>query len=146
MVVVTNQPVIARGDCTEAGLRAIHDKMESQLGAAGAFVDAIYYCPHHPDKGFAGERPELKFRCGCHKPATGLITQACEELCLDPGRSWFIGDSETDMLTAQSAGLPFVLVATGHAGRGNLKSGVPEMVAASVSDAADFILARWRPE
>ena len=146
VVVVTNQPVIARGDCTEAGLREIHDKMESGLGDAGAFVDAIYYCPHHPDKGFAGERPELKIRCDCRKPAIGLVTQACRDLNLDPARSWFVGDSETDLLTARNAGLPFVLVDTGHAGRGAMQAGVPEFVAASVSEAADFILGRRSPQ
>jgi histidinol-phosphate phosphatase family protein len=146
VVVITNQPVIARGDCSEDDLRKIHNKMESQLGEAGAFLDAIYYCPHHPDKGFAGERPELKFECACRKPAIGLIEQACEGLNLDLAGSWFIGDSETDILTAKWAGLPFVLVDTRHAGRNELKSGVPEQVVASVNEAAEFILARRRAE
>jgi histidinol-phosphate phosphatase family protein len=146
VIVITNQPVIARGDCSEEDLRKIHDKMDSQLGEAGAFVDAVYYCPHHPDKGFAGERPELKIHCACRKPAIGLIKEACEDLNLDLSGSWFIGDSETDMLTAKKAALPFVLVDTGHAGRNELKSGVPEQVVASVNEAADFILARRRTE
>jgi histidinol-phosphate phosphatase family protein len=64
-VVVTNQPVIARGDCTEIELEHIHNKMETLLGEQGAYVDGIYHCPHHPDSGYAGERPEYKIHCVC---------------------------------------------------------------------------------
>jgi histidinol-phosphate phosphatase family protein len=113
VVVITNQPVIARGDCTERMLREIHNKMETELGEARAFVDAIFYCPHHPDSGFADERTELKIDCSCRKPSTGLITRACAEMNLDLSRSWLIGDSCTDVRTARNAGVPSILVETG---------------------------------
>ena len=67
-IVVTNQPVIARGEVSLEELDNIHNKMETLLGESGAYVDAIYYCPHHPDKGFEGERPEYKKVCDCRKP------------------------------------------------------------------------------
>ena len=96
-ILATNQPVVARGDCTEAELRVIHNKLETLLGAEGAFLDAIYYCPHHPHGGFAGERAELKIDCKCRKPGTGLIEQAVSEWTIDLRRSWLIGDSTSDI-------------------------------------------------
>ena len=66
-IVVSNQPVIARGEVTEDGLDVIHNKMETILGNNGAYIDEIYYCPHHPDSGFDGEIPELKIKCGCRR-------------------------------------------------------------------------------
>ena len=96
-IVVTNQPVIARGDCTWEELQTIHDKMETELGKAGAFVDAIYVCPHHPDKGFEGERPEYKHECNCRKPAPGLLLQAAMDFNIDLSQSIMIGDGERDV-------------------------------------------------
>lgn len=95
-IVVTNQPVIARGDCTWEELQQIHDKMETELGKEGAFLDAIYICPHHKDKGFEGERPEYKFDCECRKPKPGLLLQAAKDFNIDLSQSVMIGDSERD--------------------------------------------------
>lgn len=103
-IVVSNQPVIARGECTFEELRAIHDKMETLLGKEGAFVDAIYYCPHHPDKGFEGERPDYKFDCNCRKPKPGLLLQAACDWNIDLSQSYMIGDSERDIEAGHSAG------------------------------------------
>lgn len=96
-IVATNQPVIARGDCTWEELQQIHNKMESDLGKKGAFLDAIYICPHHKDKGFEGEKPEYKFDCECRKPKPGLLYQAAKEFNIDLKKSYIIGDSETDI-------------------------------------------------
>lgn len=96
-IVVTNQPVIARGDCTWEELQDIHNKMETKLGKEGAFVDAIYICPHHKDKGFEGERPEYKFDCECRKPKPGLLFQAAKDFNIDLFQSIMIGDSESDV-------------------------------------------------
>ena len=103
-IVVSNQPVIARGDCTFEELQTIHDKMETLLGKEGAFVDAIYYCPHHPDKGFVGERPTYKIDCGCRKPKAGLLQQAAKEWNIDLSESYMIGDSDRDMQAGNTAG------------------------------------------
>lgn len=103
-IVVTNQPVIARGECTWEELRAIHDKMETELGRDGAFIDAIYVCPHHPDKGFDGERPEYKKDCDCRKPKPGLMLQAAKDLNIDLSLSYMIGDSERDIEAGRNAG------------------------------------------
>lgn len=103
-IVITNQPVIARGDCTWDDLQAIHDKMETELGKAGAFIDAIYACPHHPDKGFEGERIEYKHECDCRKPAYGLLRQAAKDFNIDLSQSYMIGDSEKDVEAGRRAG------------------------------------------
>ena len=103
-IVVTNQPVIARGEVTEDHLREIHNKMETLLGQEGAYVDAIYYCPHHPDKGFEGEIPELKIDCDCRKPKPGMILQAAKDFNIDLENSWMIGDGENDIRAGTAAG------------------------------------------
>ena len=104
-IVVTNQPVIARGDCTWDELQMIHNKMETELGKEGAFLDAIYICPHHKDKGFEGERPDYKCDCDCRKPKPGLLIQAAKDFNLDLLRSIMVGDSDNDILAGQNAGL-----------------------------------------
>lgn len=103
-IVVTNQPVIARGECTWEELRTIHDKMETELGKTGAFVDGIYVCPHHPDKGFDGERPEYKKLCDCRKPNPGLLLKAAAFFNIDISQSFMIGDYENDVIAGQRAG------------------------------------------
>ena len=104
-IVVTNQPVIARGDCTFEELQTIHDKMETELGKVGAFVDAIYVCPHHTDKGFEGERPEYKCNCDCRKPKPGLLLQAAKDFNIDLSESYMIGDSHRDVEAGDNAGV-----------------------------------------
>ncbi len=103
-IVVTNQPVIARGDCTVEELERIHEKLETLLGQEGAYIDDIFYCPHHPDKGFAGERPEYKIACGCRKPRPGMLLQAAEKYNIDLAQSYMVGDDERDMEAGRQAG------------------------------------------
>ena len=78
-IVVTNQPVIARSEVSFEELEEIHNKMETLLGKEGAYLDAIYFCPHHPHKGYEGERPELKFDCDCRKPKPGMLLNAARK-------------------------------------------------------------------
>ena len=111
-VVVTNQPVIARGEVTYEQLRQIHYKMETLLGKEGAYLDGIYFCPHHPDQGYEGEIPELKIRCDCRKPNPGMLLKAAEDFNIDLTQSWMIGDSETDVLTGKNAGCNTALIGT----------------------------------
>lgn len=109
-IVVTNQPVIARGEVTVDGLQEIHNKMETMLGKEGAYLDGVYYCPHHPDKGFAGEVEELKIVCECRKPKAGLLLQAAQDFNIDLSQSWMIGDSENDVLAGKNAGCKTALI------------------------------------
>ena len=115
-IVITNQPVIARGECSFEELHNIHNKLKTLLGEKGAFVDDIFYCPHHPDKGFEGEVPELKFDCECRKPKTGMIDEAVDKYNIDLSKSYMVGDSTMDLELARNAGVKSVLVDTGFAG------------------------------
>lgn len=103
-IVVTNQPVIARGECSFEELQRIHDRMETELGREGAFIDALYFCPHHKDKGFAGERVAYKLDCDCRKPKPGLLLQAARDFNIDLGESIMIGDSARDVEAGRNAG------------------------------------------
>lgn len=103
-IVITNQPVIARGDCTFEELALIHEKMETELGKGGAFIDAIYFCPHHTDKGFPEERLEYKCECNCRKPKAGMFLQAAKDFNIDMSRSYMVGDSENDVKAGKNAG------------------------------------------
>lgn len=109
-VVVTNQPVIARGEVSFEELEVIHNKMETLLGKEGAYLDAIYFCPHHPHKGYEGERPELKFDCDCRKPKPGMLLKAALDFNIDLAQSWMIGDGENDVKAGQNAGCRTALI------------------------------------
>jgi histidinol-phosphate phosphatase family protein len=138
-VVVTNQPVIAKGFCDEAELQRIHNKLESLLGREHAFIDRIYYCPHHPEKGFPGERPELKIECECRKPKTGMIQKAVAELNIDLKQSWLIGDTTTDLQTAKNAGIKSILVRTGAGGRDGKFDAPPDFVCNDLRQAVEIL-------
>ena len=116
-IVVTNQPVIARGEVTVSQLEEIHNKMETLLGLEGAYIDAIYYCPHHPHKGYEGEIPELKFDCDCRKPKPGMLMQAAEDFNIDLSNSWMVGDSENDIQCGLNAGCKTALIGSGDFGQ-----------------------------
>lgn len=102
-IIITNQPVIARGECTTQTLKKIHNRLEMLLGEKGAFVDGIYYCPHHPHKGYDGEIAELKIQCECRKPAPGMILNAKNDFNIDLTQSYMVGDSEIDVECAINA-------------------------------------------
>ena len=102
-IVVTNQPVIARGEVTYSQLDEIHNKMETLLGNKGAYLDAIYFCPHHPHKGYEGEVPELKIDCDCRKPKPGMLLKAAKDFNIDLSQSWMIGDDDNDVLAGGAA-------------------------------------------
>ncbi len=109
-IVVTNQPVVARGEVSFEELEEIHNKMETLLGKEGVYLDAIYYCPHHPHKGYEGERPELKIDCDCRKPKPGMLFKAAEDFNIDLSQSWMVGDGENDVKAGINAGCKTVLL------------------------------------
>ena len=104
-IIVTNQPVIARGKCSFDMLDMIHAKMETLLGREGAYLDDIYFCPHHPDKGFPEENRRYKVDCDCRKPKPGMFYKAAERYNIDLSQSWMIGDTEIDRQAAINAGV-----------------------------------------
>lgn len=127
-IVVTNQPVIARGEVTFDELEQIHNKMETLLGIEGAYVDAIYYCPHHPHKGYEGERPELKFDCDCRKPKPGMLLKAAEDFNIDLSKSWMVGDGENDIKAGKAVGCHTALIGNEDYGQELTVNGMLEMV------------------
>lgn len=111
VIIVTNQSGVARGLLTEANLKTIHAHLEVLLAKQHARLDAIYYCPHHPDIGDAVYRRQ----CNCRKPAPGMLLQAARDIGLDLSHSVFIGDHETDIEAGRRAGIGHsILVMTGH--------------------------------
>jgi histidinol-phosphate phosphatase family protein len=139
-ICVTNQPVIARGEVDWPELRRIQGKLDGLLSANGAFLEAVYVCPHHPDKGFPGERPEYKMMCDCRKPATGLLDRAKRDFNVDMPASWMIGDQTSDIELARRAGLRSILVLTGLAGGDGRYQSKPDFVAQDFTEAVDIIL------
>lgn len=133
-IVVTNQPVIARGEVSVEELNEIHNKMETLLGYEGAYIDKIYYCPHHPHKGYEGERIEYKIDCDCRKPKPGMLIKAANECNIDLSQSWMIGDGELDVLAGKNAGCRTIYI-------GNEKiDAKPDYVANNLLDAVKIIL------
>ena len=133
-IVATNQPVIARGEVTAVQLDEIHSKMETLLGRSGAYIDGLYYCPHHPDGGFEGEVSELKIQCDCRKPKPGMIFQAAEDFHIDLAASWMVGDSRSDIQCGINAGCRTVLIGESSQDCGQ------DYTAASLSEAVQIIL------
>ncbi len=139
VVVATNQPVVARGLCSEQTLAEIHETMRSLLARGGARLDAIYHCPHHPETEH-GEGPTLLRRgCECRKPRPGMLLQARRDLGLDLAACIMVGDSSDDLEAGLNAGLRTVLVQTG---RGRLRVGAaePDYTFANLLDAARALL------
>ena len=137
-VLVTNQPVVARGMCTMEELDDIHKKMEWLLGSEGAKLDGIYVCPHHPHAGYPGEVSELKISCSCRKPETGMIDRAAEDFNIERPGSYMVGDSFRDIECGRRAGLITIGVMTGD-GCKDLKD-PPDHMARDLRDAVRIVL------
>lgn len=120
-VVVTNQSGVARGFFTEECVKLIHSAIDKMMLYENAFIDAWFYCPHHPSQA----TPELKERygidCQCRKPRIGMVEKACKELNIAPRQSYVVGDSLRDLELAWNVGAKPVLVLTGH-GRHTLQA------------------------
>ena len=130
-VVVTNQPMIAKGFVSFEEVENTHKKMETLLGEQHAYLNGIYYCPHHPEKGFEGEVLELKIECECRKPKAGMIFKAAEELNIDLNNSWMIGDSKRDIEAGKNAGCKTISIKENFGA---------DYVAEDLKDAINYIL------
>ena len=139
-IVITNQPVVARGLCEIEDVENIHKKMETLLGKEGVFLDDVFYCPHHPDKGYPEENPAYKIPCECRKPKTGMIQKAAERYNIDLAGSWMIGDTTMDIQTGINAGMRTALVLTGEAGNDKKYDVRPDLVCRDLLDAVEKIL------
>ncbi len=143
-VVITNQSGIARGYFTEKFVRSVHTRIQKILREKGAFIDAFYYCPHHPTEGIG---IYLK-PCSCRKPEAGMLITASQELDIDPGRSYMVGDMLKDIQVAGKVGAKGILVKTGY-GLNTIKNDLtpgtagniqPHYIAEDILDAVKWIL------
>lgn len=135
LVVITDQPGLARGLFTEADLRAMHDYLTEELARFDVHLDAIYWCPHHPE----GSVPELATHCTCRKPAPGMLMQAAADLGLDLRHSWLVGDSLDDIEAGHQAGVRGVLVDRGTEGPPTSSLRRPDYVAHNTQHALRLI-------
>ena len=136
VIVITNQAAIARNLMTLQELKNIHNKLETLLGHEGAFLDAIFYCPHHPDKGFKGENKMFKKDCNCRKPKTGMIQDAMKTFNIDLQKSYLIGDSARDIECGKTVGVHTIGVRTGHGVKGDI---IPDTMCKDILDAVMYI-------
>lgn len=134
-VVITNQPMIAKGFVTFEDVYKVHKKMETLLGKDGAYLNKIYFCPHHPEKGFEGEIKELKIECDCRKPKSGMLIMAQRELNIDLKKSWMIGDKETDIIAGKNVGCKTILIHDTI-----IRSGNADFVCKKLYDAINLIM------
>jgi len=133
VVVTSNQSGVARGYFPVELVRETHELMKRELAKDNAYLDGVYFCPHHPDGVVSGYNKG----CTCRKPDTGLIEKAKSDLEIDMNRSFVIGDRWLDIEFAFNAGLPGILVLTGY-GRGDLEYVVPGRKAKPVFVAKDL--------
>ncbi len=140
VIIVTNQSAVARGFITEPQLHNIHKSLLGLLSATGAFIDRIYYCPHHPE---IGSR-DYKIRCACRKPKDGMLIKAAEEFNIKLSNSTMIGDSISDLQAAWNAGCKSILVLTGHGQKTQQmlehEENKPDYIANDLSDAIDWVI------
>ena len=131
VIVITNQPVIARGWVTEAGVHKLHETLNERLGAHGARIDAFYFCPHHPEATLAAYRTQ----CDCRKPAIGLFKKAAHDFPIDFAQSFMIGDMTQDILAGKNAGTKTVLILAGHGGTDGKYEIAPDYTAKTAAEA-----------
>jgi D,D-heptose 1,7-bisphosphate phosphatase len=144
LLLITNQPVVAREIVDEAGLVRIHDRLQALLAAEGAKLDGIYYCPHHPETHHPeAADPRYRRECECRKPKPGMILAAAKEFDINLGASFFVGDSTRDIAAATAAGCTPILVQTGCGGKDGVCQNVqPEAVVENMAEAAQWIIER----
>lgn len=139
-IIVTNQPVVARGLCEISDVENIHNKLSTILGREGVYLDDILFCPHHPDKGYPEENPAYKVSCECRKPKTGMVKKAAERYNIDLAESWMIGDTTMDIEMGIRAGMRTVLVLTGEAGMDKKYDVKPDLLCKDLLEAVEAIL------
>ncbi|MBA5851071.1 HAD family hydrolase [Clostridium sp. cel8] len=139
-IVVSNQSVVARNLCTMGDVIRINKRMEELLAKKNAYLDNIFICPHHPDKGYPEENKKYKIKCNCRKPNIGLIKKAQKKYNIDLNNSYMIGDTTIDIKTGQNAGIKTILVKTGLAGMDSTYNVRPDYISENLYDAVKLIL------
>ena len=141
VIVITNQPVVARGLCTEKDIENIHNRINDFISKKGAHIDAFYFCPHHPEMHEDVPEHAKKYRisCNCRKPGTELLEKAKKDFKIDLENSFFVGDSTVDIQTAKNIGCTSLLVRTGHGGEDKKFPAEPDYTCDNILEAAKLI-------
>ncbi len=139
VIVVTNQPVVARNLCSIEDVEKINNKLLEMLKEKGAVIDKIYFCPHHPDKGYPEENKSYKVKCRCRKPDTGMFEQAEKDFNIIKEGSYMVGDTTSDIKAGSDFGIKTILVRTGEAGRDKKYKVSPDFVVEDLLEAARLI-------
>lgn len=140
VIVVTNQPVVARGMCTEANINAIHAHLQDTLRAEGARLDAVYFCPHHEN----ADLPEYRKQCPDRKPGTGMFQRAAREHDIALEQSFLVGDRTVDIKAGKDAGCYSILVQSGYGGADGTYPVLPDAVCIDIGEAAIHIVEKIR--
>jgi len=135
-IVITNQSGIGRGFFDEAFVDRVHVEMRRLFLKEGAVIDSFYYCPHHPTEGIGPYRQT----CSCRKPEPGLLLKAAEDLDIDLGKSYMIGDMPKDVEAGQRAGAKGILVQTGYGKVADMGSTHPDYIAQDILEAVKWLL------
>ena len=138
-IIVSNQPVIARGECSYKEVNEMFKKIETLLGESGAYIDGYYFCPHHPHSGYKGEIKKLKINCNCRKPNIGMLLTAVKDYNLDLSKCIIIGDTNTDVITGKNANIETFRVLCGMTENTIEK---PDFVCKNLYEAVNIITSR----
>lgn len=145
VVVITNQPVIARGLIIEEDLKKLNDTLSERLKKEGAYIDAIYSCPHHPEKNHP-DIPEraMKYRivCECRKPKVAMLRKALEDFNINLETAFIVGDRTEDIKAGENLSIKTILVETGYGGRDNKYPVSPDYISKDFANAAKFCIKR----
>ena len=145
-IAITRQPVVDCGKCNFEELERIHNRIYTLLGKEGAYLDGLYFCPHHPDKGFDDEISEFKFDCDCRRPKTGMLERAESDFNVDLTQSWFIGDTTVDVQTGINAGMRTVILETGDPRKNEKYDVRADAVCHDLLSAVRYVLKKEREE
>jgi histidinol-phosphate phosphatase family protein len=136
VIVVSNQAGVAKGYLTIEDLQQIHTRLHEQLGEHSAHIDALYFCPHHPQ----ATVNKYLMDCPCRKPGTGMLDKAKQDYNIDLSLSYLVGDATSDILAGKRAGCQTILVQTGFAGKDGRYEVKPDLVVADLAAAVNTIL------
>lgn len=145
LIIITNQPVIARGLATIKDVKMINNTLIKMLNNNNAYINAVYFCPHHPETNHSDIPPSaIKYRikCECRKPKVEMLKKAVEDYNIDLEKAFIVGDSTRDIKAGEKLGIKTVLVQTGNKGRDKIYPVKPDYVAVDFRQAVDIICKR----
>jgi histidinol-phosphate phosphatase family protein len=139
-IVATNQPGIAKGRLSESDVARVHAQIDTMLGNDHSYINEYLVCPHHPDRGFAGERSDLKIICECRKPRPGMLLDAAKRLNISLARSFLVGDRTVDIAAGHNAGVCAIGVRTGYGCTDCSMDANPDFICDDLYSAVSLIL------